>query len=75
MMGTVATQITSPTIVYSIFILAYIKENIKHRATSLCVGNSPMTGEFSAQMTSNAEIFPINDVIMKRVQVLQTLLS
>ena len=29
------------------------------RVTSLCVGNSPGTGEFPAQMASNAEIFSI----------------
>ena len=27
----------------------------KHRVTGLCVGNSPVTGEFPAQMASNAE--------------------
>ena len=33
----------------------FIKENIKLRVTGLCVGNSPMTGEFPAQKASNAE--------------------
>ena len=37
------------------FIRAQIKENIKARVTGLCVGNSPGTGESSAQMASNAE--------------------
>ena len=32
------------------------------RVTGLCVGNSPGTGEFPAQMASNA--FPFDDVIM-----------
>ena len=31
------------------------KETSKLRATALCVGNSPETGEFPAQMASNAE--------------------
>ena len=31
------------------------KETSKLRVTGLCVGNSPGTGEFSAQMASNAE--------------------
>ena len=26
-----------------------------HRVTGLCAGNSPVTGEFHAQMASNAE--------------------
>ena len=32
--------------------------------TGLCVGNSPMSGEFPAQRTSNAEMFPFDDIIM-----------
>ena len=35
------------------------KENIKVLVTGLCAGNSP------AQMASNAEMFPFDDVIMK----------
>ena len=31
------------------------KKTSKLRVTGLCVGNSPETGEFTAQMTSNAE--------------------
>ena len=31
----------------------------KLRDTGLCAGNSPVTGEFPAQMTSNAEIVSI----------------
>ena len=31
------------------------KKTSKFRATGLCVGNSPVTGEFPAQMASNAE--------------------
>ena len=36
----------------------------KLRVTGLCAGNSPGTGEFPAQMASNAENFPFDDVIM-----------
>ena len=31
------------------------KKTSKFRVTGLCAGNSPVTGEFSAQMASNAE--------------------
>ena len=37
----------------------------KPRVTGLCVGNSPVTGEFPAQKASNAKMFPFDDVIMK----------
>ena len=33
------------------------KKTSKFRVTGLCVGNSPVTGEFPAQNASNAEIF------------------
>ena len=36
----------------------------KLRVTGLCGGNSPVTGEFPAQMASNAENVPFDDVIM-----------
>ena len=52
-MGAIASQITSLTIVYS---TVYSKTTSKLRVTDLCVGNSPLTGEFPAQMASNAEI-------------------
>ena len=35
------------------------KKTSKLRVTGLCVGNSPVTGEFPAQMASNAENVPI----------------
>ena len=35
------------------------KKTSKLRVTGLCVGNSPMTGEFPIQMASNAENAPI----------------
>ena len=56
-MGTIASQITSLTIVYSIVYsdADQRKKTSKLRVTDLCVGNSPVTGEFPAQMASNAE--------------------
>ena len=49
-MGAMASQIgTQP------FIPVQIKDTSKLRVTGLCVGNSPVTGEFPAQMASNAE--------------------
>ena len=63
-MGTMVSQITSLTIVYSTVIQAQIKENIKLRVTGLCVGNSPFTGEFPAQMAINAGSISFDDVIM-----------
>ena len=46
-MSAIAFQIISLTIVYS--------DQRKLRVTGLCAGNSPVTGEFPAQRTSNAE--------------------
>ena len=40
------------------------KKTSKLRVTDLCAGNSPVTGEFPAQMASKAEMFPFDDVIM-----------
>ena len=55
-MGTIASQITSLTIVYAtIYSGADKKKTSKLRVTGLCEGNSPVTGEFPAQMASNAE--------------------
>ena len=54
-MGTIASQITSPTIVYFIVYSGAGKENIKApRHWPLCK-EFPGTGEFPAQMASNAE--------------------
>ena len=41
------------------------KKTSKLRVTGLCVGNSPVTDEFPAERTSNAEKFPFDDVIME----------
>ena len=43
------------------------KKTSKLRATGLCAWNSPGTGEFPAQMASNAEMFPFDDVIMSLI--------
>ena len=40
------------------------KKTSKLRVTALCVGNSPVTDEFPAQVTSNAKMFPLGYVIM-----------
>ena len=55
-MGAIASQITSLTIVYSIvYSDADKKKTSKLRVTGLCAGNSPVIGEFPAQMASCAE--------------------
>ena len=38
-------------------------------------GISPLTGEFPAQMASNAEMFPFDDVIKKMVQYNDSFIS
>ena len=59
-MGAIASQTTSLTIVYStVYSDADKKKTSKLRVTGLCAGNSPGTGEFPAQMASNAENFSI----------------
>ena len=55
-MGAISSLITSLTIVYStVYSDADRKKTSKLLGTGLCVGNSPGTGEFPAQMASNAE--------------------
>ena len=55
-MGSIASQITSLMIVYSAVYSGADKKNpSKLGVTGLCAGNSPVTGEFLAQMASNAE--------------------
>ena len=55
-MGAIASQITSLTIVYStVYSDTDHKKTSKLHVTGLSVGNSPRTGEFPAQMASNAE--------------------
>ena len=54
-MSTVASQITSLTTVYSTVYSGADKKNPKLRFTGLCEGNSPVTGQFPPQRTSDAE--------------------
>ena len=55
-MGAMTSEITSLAIVYStVYSGADQRKQLKLRVTGLCVVNSPVTGEFPAQMTSNAE--------------------
>ena len=55
-MGAMVSQITSLAIVYStVLFRRRSKKTSKLRVTGLCAGNSPVTGEFPAQMVSNAE--------------------
>ena len=55
-MSKIASQITSVSTVYStVFFGHRSKKTSKLRATGLCAGNSPLTGEFPARKASNAE--------------------
>ena len=55
-MSAIVSQITSLTIVYStIYSRRRSKKTSKLRITGLCEENSPVTGEFPAQMASNVE--------------------
>ena len=54
-LGAMASQMTILTIGYSTVYSAANKNPSKLGVTGLCAGNSPMTGEFTAQMASNAE--------------------
>ena len=55
-MSTMASQITSLTIVYStVYAMRRSKKTSKLRVIGLCAGNSPVTGEFPAQRANNAE--------------------
>ena len=54
--GAIASEITSLTIVYSTVYSGAHQRKYQSSATlALCVGNSPVTGEFPAQRASNAE--------------------
>ena len=55
-MGSMVSQITSLTIVFStVYLDTDQRKTSKVRVTGLCVGNSPEAGEYPAQMASNAE--------------------
>ena len=53
--GAIASQITSLTIVYSTVYTGADQRKHQSSASRAFVGNSPVTGEFPAQMASNAE--------------------
>ena len=61
-MGTVASQITSISrdCLLNRLFRCRSKKTSKLRVTGLCAGNSPGTGEFPAQMASNAEYVSIS---------------
>ena len=65
-MGSIASQITSLTIVYSIvyFIQTQIKEKSKLRVTGLCAGNSPGPVNCPHKGPVTRKMFPFDDVIM-----------
>ena len=54
-----ASQITGVSIVAQPSVHAQIKDKI-----GLCEGNQSVTGGFSSQNASNAEMFPFDDIIM-----------
>ena len=55
-MSAITSKITSLTIVYStVYSYADQSKHQSSRVTGFCAGNSPVTGEFPAQMASNAE--------------------
>ena len=54
-MGAMASQITSLTCLFNRSFRRRSNKTSKLRVTGLCEGNSPVTGEFPAQMASNAE--------------------
>ena len=59
-MGAMASQIAGLTIVYWITLFRRrSKKTSKLRVTGLCMGNSPATAEFPAQIASNAETVSI----------------
>ena len=63
-MTTMASQITSLTIVYSI-VYSQIKENIKAPVTGLCAGNSPGPVNSPHKGPVTRKMFPFDDVIMR----------
>ena len=58
-MGATASQITSVAFVYS---TVYSEKTSKSRVTGVWEGDSPVTGEFPAQMAK--KMFPFDDIIL-----------
>ena len=72
-MGVIASQIPSLTIVYpTVYSGRKSKKTSKLRVTGLCVGNSPVTGEFLHKGPVTRKMSPFDDVIMG-ISVIHTL--
>ena len=65
-MSAMASQITSLTIVYTTIYSRRISKKTSKLRVTVC---GELTGEFLAQMASNAEMFPFDDVIMSANEV------
>ena len=63
-MTTMASQITSLTVVYSIVYSDADKKTSKLRVTGLCVGNSPGPVNSPHKGPVTRKVFPFDDVIM-----------
>ena len=76
-MGAMASQITSLTIVYStVHSGADQRKHQSSASLAFYAENSPVTSEFPAQMASNAETFPFDDVIMSnKIRILPTVIK
>ena len=59
-----ASQITGVLIIHSTVRWGRSKKTPKLRVIGLCVGNSPVTGEFPAQRPVTRKMFPFDDVII-----------
>ena len=59
-MGAMASQITSLTVVYSGV------DQRKHQSSASLAGNSPVTGESPHKWPVTRKMFPLDDVIMKK---------
>ena len=66
-MSAMASHITNLAIVYSTVYLGADQKTSKLRGTGLCVGISPVTGEFPHKRPVTRKWFSFNDVIGKLV--------
>ena len=65
-MSTMASQITSVSIVHSTVCSGADQRKYQGSTSlALCEGNSPVTGEFPTQRTVTRKFFPFGDAIMK----------
>ena len=63
-MGAMASQMASHDCLLNRPFRRRSKKTSKLRVTGLCVGNSPVTGEFPAQWPVTRKMFPFDDVIV-----------